>query len=108
MILDIIVDVRPDSKQFGEHFTLILSAENKNQLFVPRGFAHGFAVLSETATIHYKANNYYNNQAESGLLYNDPELNIDWQIPLEDIVTSEKDLLLPTLSQFKELFLASN
>ena len=107
-ILDIIVDVRPDSKQFGEHFTLILSAENKNQLFVPRGFAHGFAVLSETATIHYKADNYYNNQAESGLLYNDPELNIDWQILLEDIVTSEKDLLLPTLSQFKELFLANS
>ena len=107
-ILDIIVDVRPDSKQFGEHFTLILSAENKNQLFVPRGFAHGFAVLSETATIHYKADNYYNNKAESGLLYNDPELNIDWQIPLEDIVTSEKDLLLPTLSQFKELLVANS
>ena len=107
-ILDIIVDVRPNSPQFGEHFSLVLSAENKKQIFIPRGFAHGFAVLTETATIHYKADNYYDNQAESGLLYNDPELNIDWQIPLEDIVTSEKDLLLPTLSQFKELFLASN
>ena len=107
-ILDIIVDVRPNSPQFGEHFSMVLSAENKKQVFIPRGFAHGFAVLTETATIHYKADNYYNNKAESGLLYNDPELSIDWQIPLEDIVTSEKDLLLPTLSQFKELLLANS
>ena len=102
-ILDIIVDVRPNSPQFGEHYSLVLSADNKKQLFIPRGFAHGFAVLTETATIHYKADNYYNNKAESGLLYNDPELNIDWKIPIEKIFTSEKDLLLPTLSQFKEL-----
>ncbi len=102
-ILDIIVDVRPNSPQFGEHYSLVLSADNKKQLFIPHGFAHGFAVLTETATIHYKADNYYNNKAESGLLYNDPELNIDWQIPLEDIITSDKDLLLPTLSQFKQL-----
>ena len=102
-ILDIIVDVRPNSPQFGEHYSLVLSADNKKQLFIPYGFAHGFAVLTETATIHYKADNYYNNKAESGLLYNDPELNIDWQIPIEDIITSEKDLLLPTLSQFKQL-----
>ena len=103
-ILDVIVDARPNSPQFGEHFSLLLSADNKKQFFVPKGFAHGFAVLTESATIHYKADNYYNNQAESGLLYNDPELNIDWQIPLESIITSEKDLLLPTLSQFKESF----
>ena len=102
-ILDIIVDVRPDSPQFGEHFSLILSAENKQQLFIPRGFAHGFAVLTETATIHYKADNYYNQESESGLLYNDPEMNIDWQIPKEKIITSEKDLVLPTLAQFKQL-----
>ena len=102
-ILDIIVDVRPNSPQFGEHYSLVLSADNKKQLFIPRGFAHGFAVLTETATIHYKADNYYKNNAESGLLYNDPELNIDWRIPIEDIITSEKDLLLPTLSQFKQL-----
>ena len=76
-IIDVIVDVRPDSPQFGQHFSLILSGENKKQLFIPHGFAHGFAVLSETATIHYKADNYYNNSAESGLLYNDPEMNID-------------------------------
>ena len=102
-ILDIIVDVRTNSPQFGEHYSLVLSADNKKQLFIPRGFAHGFAVLTETATIHYKADNYYNNKAESGLLYNDPELNIDWKIPIEKIITSEKDLSLPTLSQFKQL-----
>ena len=107
-ILDIIVDVRPNSPQFGEHFSLLLSDDNKKQVFIPRGFAHGFAVLTETATIHYKADNYYNNQAESGLLYNDPELNIDWQIPLEHIITSEKDLLLPTLRRFKELILSNS
>jgi dTDP-4-dehydrorhamnose 3,5-epimerase len=102
-ILDIIVDVRPNSPLFGKYYSLVLSADNKKELFIPRGFAHGFAVLTETATIHYKADNYYNNKAESGLLYNDPELNIDWQIPIEKIITSEKDLLLPTLSQFKKL-----
>jgi dTDP-4-dehydrorhamnose 3,5-epimerase len=102
-ILDIIVDVRPNSPLFGKYYSLVLSADNKKELFIPRGFAHGFAVLTETATIHYKADNYYNNKAESGLLYNDPELNIDWQIPIEKIITSEKDLLLPTLSQFKQL-----
>ena len=102
-IIDVIVDVRPDSPQFGRHFSLILSAANKKQLFIPRGFAHGFAVLTETATIHYKADNYYNNKAESGLLYNDPEMNIDWKIPTEKIITSEKDLILPGLSQFKRL-----
>lgn len=102
-ILDIIVDVRLNSAQFGEHYSLVLSADNKKQLFIPQGFAHGFAVLTETATIHYKADNYYNNKAESGLLFNDPEMNIDWQIPIEDIITSDKDLLLPTLSQFKQL-----
>ena len=102
-ILDIIVDVRPDSLQFGEYYSEVLSSENKKQLFIPHGFAHGFAVLTETATIHYKADNYYNKDSESGLLYNDPAMNIDWQIPTEKIITSEKDLLLPTLKQFKQL-----
>jgi len=102
-ILDILVDVRPDSPQFGESYSLVISAANRIQLFIPRGFAHGFVVLSETATIHYKADNYYNKEAESGLFYNDPELNIDWQIPSQDIITSEKDLILPTLAQFRQL-----
>jgi len=101
-ILDVVVDVRLDSPQFGEHFCLELSAENKQQIFLPRGFAHGFAVLSDKATIHYKADNYYNKESESGLLYNDPKLNIDWQVPSGSIITSEKDLVLPTLAKFKE------
>ena len=100
-ILDVIVDVRPGSDQFGQVFKMELSADNKLQLFIPRGFAHGFAVLSEKATIHYKADNYYNKESESGLFYNDPALAIDWQLDDSDVITSEKDLLLPTLEEFK-------
>ncbi len=100
-ILDVIVDVRPGSSQFGQQFSLLLSAANKTQLFIPRGFAHGFAVLTETATIHYKADNYYHKEAESGLLYNDPALGIDWQLPADKIITSAKDQELPTLAEFK-------
>jgi dTDP-4-dehydrorhamnose 3,5-epimerase len=107
-ILDLIVDVRLESPQFGQHFSIILSAENKKQLFIPRGIAHGFVVLSDKATIHYKADNYYNKVSESGILYSDPEINIDWQIPQADITTSEKDLLLPTLKEFKELLQTSS
>jgi dTDP-4-dehydrorhamnose 3,5-epimerase len=102
-ILDVIVDVRPDSDQFGETFTMVLSAANKTQLYIPRGFAHGFAVLSERATIHYKADNYYNKESESGLIYNDPALGIDWQLQEEVVKTSGKDLLLPSLAEFKKL-----
>ena len=102
-ILDVIVDVRPNSGQFGEVFALELSAENKIQLFIPRGFAHGFAVLSDTATIHYKADNYYNKVSESGLIYNDPALEIDWQLDQDEIKTSEKDLLLPSLAEFSKM-----
>ena len=83
-------------------FSLILSNQNKLQLLVPRGFAHGFIVLSEFATIHYKTDNYYNKSSESGVIYNDPELQIDWQIPESEIITSEKDLLLPTMAEFIE------
>lgn len=107
-IMDVIVDVRPESPQFGEVFIIELSAENKTQIFIPRGFAHGFAVLSDTATIHYKADNYYNREAESGLLYNDPALNIDWRLQNADITTSEKDLLLPTLEEFSKMGIIFN
>lgn len=106
-ILDIAVDVRLNSPHFGKYFSQILSEGNKLQLFIPRGFAHGFVVLSEMATIHYKADNYYNKEAESGLLYNDPELNIDWQILDKKIITSEKDQHLPTLAEFKEKLLTN-
>lgn len=107
-ILDVVVDVRLNSPQFGEHFSIELSEANKKQIFVPRGFAHGFAVLSDRATIHYKADNYYNKDSESGLLYNDPELNIDWQVPVDSITTSEKDLVLPTMAKFKEVLETNN
>jgi dTDP-4-dehydrorhamnose 3,5-epimerase len=102
-ILDVVVDVRPDSPTFGKSYSIKLSGDNKLQLFVPRGFAHGFAVLSETAIIHYKADNYYFKDAESGLKYNDPELNIDWQLPPEDIITSVRDQHLPSLTEFKQI-----
>jgi dTDP-4-dehydrorhamnose 3,5-epimerase len=102
-ILDVAIDVRLDSENYGKYFIVELSADNKKQLFVPRGFAHGFVVLSERATIHYKADNYYNKESESGLFYNDPALNIDWGVPVDRIITSEKDLLLPTLAKFKEV-----
>ncbi|HHL53436.1 MAG TPA: dTDP-4-dehydrorhamnose 3,5-epimerase [Flammeovirgaceae bacterium] len=100
-IWDVVVDVRPGSATYGQSYGILLSAENKKQLFIPRGFAHGFAVLSEHATIHYKADNYYNKESESGLLYSDPALAIDWRLPSEAIITSEKDKLLPLLAEFK-------
>ncbi len=100
-ILDVVVDVQNSSPTYGQYATFVLSEQNKQQLFVPRGFAHGFCVLSEKATIHYKADNYYAPQAESGIVYNDADLNIDWQLPKDKIITSDKDLLLPTLKEFK-------
>jgi dTDP-4-dehydrorhamnose 3,5-epimerase len=100
-ILDVIVDVRKNSPTYGHAASFILSEENKQQLFVPKGFAHGFVVLSNIATIHYKADNYYNPQSESGVIYNDKDLAIDWKLSTSDIITSEKDLLLPTLTDFK-------
>ncbi|MEN8250032.1 MAG: dTDP-4-dehydrorhamnose 3,5-epimerase [Bacteroidota bacterium] len=105
-ILDVVVDGRVESPTFGKHFAINLSAENKTQLFIPRGFAHGFAVLSETAIIHYKADNYYFKDSESGLKFDDPDLNIDWQIPSEQILTSERDQYQPSLKAFRELLLA--
>ena len=101
-ILDVVVDLRPESSSFKQYFSCILSAENKTQLFVPKGFAHGFVVLSKFATIHYKADNYYTPGAESGLIYNDPALAIDWVVSDQEIYTSEKDLLLPTMKKFIE------
>lgn len=90
-VLDVAVDIREDSPTFGKHVSVELSEENKRQMFVPRGFAHGFAVLSEEAIFQYKCDNYYMPQAEGGILWNDPVLNIDWKIPMEDVILSEKD-----------------
>ena len=90
-VLDVAVDVRYNSPTFGEHVAVELTENNGVQLFVPRGFAHGFVVLSEEAVFFYKCDNYYNKQSEGGILYNDPALQIDWQINDSDVVLSEKD-----------------
>lgn len=99
-ILDTVVDLRVGSPTYGESFSIELSAENKKQLFVPKGFAHGFAVTSETAEVLYKCDGYYNKVSERGILYNDPALGIDWSIPANKAVVSDKDRLLPLFSQY--------
>ena len=96
-VLDVAVDLRKDSSTFGQYVSIKLSEDNKKQLFVPRGFAHGFVVLSETAIFSYKCDNYYNKASESGIIYNDPTLNIDWGLAKKSLIVSEKDLILPTL-----------
>ena len=103
-ILDVAVDIRRGSPTFGKHFAIELSAENKKQLFLPHGFAHGFSVLSETAEVLYKCDAFYNKQSESGIMFNDPELNIDWQIPTDQQVISEKDMNNPSFSNLVEGF----
>jgi dTDP-4-dehydrorhamnose 3,5-epimerase len=94
-VLDIAVDLREDSATYGQWFSIRLSAENKKQLFVPRGFAHGYVVLSDTAEFAYKCDNFYARAHEGGIIYNDPTLNIDWEITGIDLIISEKDLALP-------------
>jgi dTDP-4-dehydrorhamnose 3,5-epimerase len=90
-VLDVVVDIRDGSPTYGQTFSLVLSAENKKQLFVPRGFAHGYVVLSETAEFFYKCDNFYSKESEGSILYNDPTLNIDWMIDLDKAILSEKD-----------------
>lgn len=96
-VLDVAVDIRPGSVTFGKQFSIVLSAENQKQLFVPRGFAHGFLVLSETATFFYKCDNFYNKESEGGIIYNDPALGIDWNMPADSLIISDKDKVLPNL-----------
>ena len=96
-VLDVAVDLRKDSKTFGQHVAVELSAENNRQLMIPRGFGHGFSVLSPTAIFAYKCDNVYNKAAEGGVRFNDPALSIDWKIKAEDAVLSEKDKVLPLL-----------
>jgi dTDP-4-dehydrorhamnose 3,5-epimerase len=98
-VLDVAVDLRKNSSTFGKYIAIELSNDNKKQLFIPRGFGHGFAVLSDTAEFFYKCDNYYNKEAEGGIVYNDSTLNIDWKIEPEKIVVSDKDLILPKLSE---------
>lgn len=95
-ILDVVVDMRKNEKTFGKVFSIVLSAENKKQLFIPKGFVHGFSVLSETADVMYKIDDFYHKESEVGIFYNDTSLNIDWKIPVDKQLVSEKDLVLPS------------
>lgn len=100
-VLDVAVDARSDSPTFGQHVAVELSAENQRQLFVPRGFLHGFVVLSETATFFYKCDNFYNKVSECGVKFDDPALGIDWGLPHDELLISDKDQVLPS---FKDVF----
>lgn len=95
-VLDAVVDIRPGSATYGRHFTIVLSEQNRRQLFVPRGFAHGFQVLSETAVFFYKCDNFYDAASEAGIFYGDPSLGIAWETGIE-VLISEKDRRLPSL-----------
>lgn len=100
-VLDVAVDIRPDSSTYGKHVAVELSAENKKQLYVPRGFLHGFSVLSESVEFFYKCDNFYNKDAEYGVIYNDKDLNIDWQVPASSMLLSAKDIVLGALKDLK-------
>ena len=104
-ILDVAVDIRKGSPTYGKTYTLELTAENKKQLLVPKGFAHGYSVLSETAEVLYKCDEFYNKQSEGGLLYNDPQLAIDWRIPAGKAVVADKDLVHPGINDCASNFI---
>jgi dTDP-4-dehydrorhamnose 3,5-epimerase len=101
-VLDVAVDIRPNSKTFGQHVSVLLSSEKQNQFFVPRGFAHGFLVLSDAATLFYKCDNFYNKESEGGIIFNDKTLNIDWNFPENELIISEKDKVQPVLENAKK------
>ena len=103
-VLDIAVDIRKSSPTFGKYVAIELSEQNKRQLFIPRGFAHGFAVLSDEAVFHYRCDNYYVPTEERGIAWNDPEIGIDWGVPTESIILSAKDTENPLLREAADLF----
>ena len=103
-VLDVAVDLRPDSETFGQYEAVLLSSENQKQFFIPRGFAHGFLVLSETATFFYKCDNFYNKDSEGGLMFNDETVNINWNFPTDQLLISEKDKILPNLATAKKVW----
>jgi dTDP-4-dehydrorhamnose 3,5-epimerase len=103
-ILDVAVDIRPDSRTYGHYVSEVLSAENNKQFFIPRGFAHGFLVLSETAIVFYKCDNLYNAASEGGIAYNDAQININWNSDSLPLLISEKDLRLPALRESKKVW----
>ena len=99
-VLDVAVDLRKESPTFGKHFSIELTGENKKQLFIPEGFAHGFSVLEDPTIFAYKCDNYYNKESEGGVIYNDKDLNIDWKLNEEEIVLAEKDEKLKAFKEF--------
>jgi dTDP-4-dehydrorhamnose 3,5-epimerase len=101
-VLDVAVDIRPDSPTFGQYEAVMLSGENQRQFFVPRGFAHGFLVTSETATFFYKCDNFYNKESEGGIIFSDETININWNFPTAELIISEKDKVQPTLENAKK------
>ena len=102
-ILDVAVDLRTNSKTYGKSFSIELSSENNKQLFIPKGFAHGFQVLSETAIVNYKVDNFYNSKSDSGIIWNDKDLSIDWNLDIKPLL-SEKDLKLDLFKNLKSPF----
>ena len=103
-IIDAVVDLRQNSPTYGKAYTIELSSENKKQLLVPKGFAHGYSVISETAEVFYKCDIFYHKESEGGIAWNEPSLNIDWQIPAERVRVSEKDSFYPSLENCKQNF----
>ena len=103
-VLDVAVDIRIGSPSFGQHVKVVLSGENKKQIFIPRGFAHGFVVLTDTATFAYKVDNYYSPECDRGLTFDDAELNIDWQLPKEQLQLSDKDTKQAKLAELLDCF----
>ncbi len=99
-VLDVAVDLRKESSTFGQHISVKLTEENKTQLFVPRGFAHGFIVLENETIFNYKCDNFYNKSSESGIIFNDKTIGVDWAIPSNEFILSEKDLQLQTFQEF--------
>ena len=107
-ILDVAVDIRKGSPTYGKSYCKVLSARNKRQLFIPKGFAHGFSVLSKKAEVLYKCDAFYNKESEAGIIYNDAELSIDWRIPGKHAIISDKDKGFPTLPQCNNCFVFEN
>lgn len=103
-VLDVAVDIRKGSPTFGQYVSVELTGENHRQFFIPRGFAHGFSVLSEEVIFQYKCDNFYSPQSEGAIAWNDPDLNIDWRIPVEEVILSEKDSKHPKLKDLQCVF----
>lgn len=101
-VIDVVVDVRENSPTFGKSVAVELSGENKRQLFIPKGFAHGYVCLTDEVVFYYKCDEFYHPEAEGGIHYNDPSLDIDWQIKLEEVTISDKDKILPFLGKHKK------